>query len=241
MEIYPNDIILFSGDSITHGGRGECMDCNHIMGHGYQFIAAAQLALNNSSNAPKFINKGYSGYTMTQLLDKWQEDVIPYKPKVLSILAGVNDCHDGYNRGMSVAEITEKYENSLIEAIKLTKEANPDVKIIICEPFYFPLDRSNLDYSKTPHPYCEREFLRPDRFDTDEMCAFRLEAVKSIQTVAKKVSDEMADVFVPLAERFEQEIAKAKPEYFIWDGTHPTIAGHALIAEEWLKAFDKLS
>ena len=27
-------------------------------------------------------------------------------------------------------------------------------------------------------------------------------------------------------------------EYFIWDGTHPSIAGHMIIAEEWLKAFN---
>lgn len=240
MKLKNNSVILFSGDSITHGGRGECMDCNHIMGHGFQFIVAAQLALKNYINTPKFINKGYSGYKMSQLLDKWQEDVLDNKPTVLSILAGVNDCHDGYNRGMSIEEINELYESSLVKAIKLTKEVNPNVKVIICEPFYFPLDRTHLDYRNTPHPNCEREFLRPDRDDTDEMCAFRVEAVKKIQLTAKKVADEMADTFVPLAKRFEEEMAKSKPEYFIWDGTHPTIAGHALIAEEWLKATEKI-
>ena len=34
--IYLNseDIVLFSGDSITDGNRGRKMDCNHTMGHG---------------------------------------------------------------------------------------------------------------------------------------------------------------------------------------------------------------
>ena len=35
--------------------------------------------------------------------------------------------------------------------------------------------------------------------------------------------------------RFEQAFAESQREYFIWDGTHPTIAGHALIAEAWLE------
>ena len=91
--IYLNseDIVLFSGDSITDGNRGRKMDCNHIMGHGYQFIVSAKLAYDNSERRPKFVNKGYSGATMGKLLETWQEDVIANRPTVLSILAGTND------------------------------------------------------------------------------------------------------------------------------------------------------
>ena len=31
------------------------------MGHGYQYIVASQLALENAENMPKFINKGCKG------------------------------------------------------------------------------------------------------------------------------------------------------------------------------------
>ena len=51
MKLDKNDILLFSGDSITDGNRGKCMDCNHIMGHGYQYIVASQLALENAERA----------------------------------------------------------------------------------------------------------------------------------------------------------------------------------------------
>ena len=57
MKLNKNDVVLFSGDSITDGNRGRSMDCNHIMGHGYQYIVASQLALENAENMPKFINK----------------------------------------------------------------------------------------------------------------------------------------------------------------------------------------
>ena len=240
MNLNSNDIILFSGDSITDGNRGHKMDCNHIMGHGYQYIVSARLALENSVSAPKFINKGYSGFSMPQIFEKWQEDVINNKPTVVSILAGVNDIFQGCNAGKSASEIVTKYSDSLTKAIKMTNEALPDTKIIVCEPFYFPLDRSDTSYRFTPHPECEAEFIRPDTNDTNEMCEARLNIIHLIRKSAKELAEDKADVFVALYDGFANEISKSKAEYFIWDGTHPTIAGHALIAEEWLKAFNKI-
>lgn len=240
MKLNSKDIVLFSGDSITHGGRGLSMDCNHIMGHGYQSIVASQLALHNAAEMPKFINKGYSGFTMGQLLDKWQDDVIANKPTIVSILAGTNDCNTGYNERKSLEEIVDKYKKNLSESIRITKESLPSTKIIVCEPFYFPLNRTYLDYRYTPHPNCEREFLRPDRDDTDEACEFRVEAMELVRKAAEETAMEMADIFVPLYDRIKSEAAKSRMEYFIWDGTHPTIACHALIAEEWLKATENM-
>ena len=113
MKLDKNDILLFSGDSITDGNRGKCMDCNHIMGHGYQYIVASQLALENAENMPKFINKGYSGERAENLLEKWQEDVIDNKPTLLSILVGVNDGRHGYFAGITPDETARRYEANL--------------------------------------------------------------------------------------------------------------------------------
>ena len=71
MKLTDKDVVLFSGDSITDGNRGKSMDCNHIMGHGYQYIVAGRLALDNAEVMPKFINKGYSGENAIDLLEKW--------------------------------------------------------------------------------------------------------------------------------------------------------------------------
>lgn len=240
MKLSSNDIVLFSGDSITDGNRGHKMDCNHIFGHGYQYIAAGELALKYASASPKFINKGYSGYSMPQLLESWDRDVLENKPTVVSILAGVNDAHQGYNEGRTVEETVKRFSDSLKGAIEKTKTALPNTKIIVCEPFYFPLDRSDLTYRNTPHTECEDEFLRPDRFDTDEMCSYRVEAIRQIRKTSKEIAGKQADAFVPLYEKIKDAISNSKPEYFIWDGTHPTIACHTLMAKEWLKAFEKM-
>jgi len=238
MKLNSNDVVLFSGDSITHGNRGLCMDCNHIFGHGYQSIVASKLALDNAAEMPKFINKAYSGYTLPRLLEKWQEDVLDNKPTVLSILDGTNDCNEGFHKGKTPEEVAEEYEKNLNRMIDITKEALPDIKIIILEPFYFPIDRTYLDYRYTPHPDCEPVFLRPDRDDTDESCEFRVKSINLVRVKAKEIAERRADVFVPLYDRIKEEAAKSRMEYFIWDSTHPTIACHALIAEEWFKAVE---
>lgn len=230
-----NDIVLFSGDSITDGNRGRKMDCNHIMGHGYQFIVSAKLAYENSERRPRFVNKGYSGATMGKLLETWQEDVIDNAPTVLSILAGTNDGLFGFLNGLTVSQVGESYEKNLLEAIKQTRKALPQTKIIVLEPFYFPISKDDLSCRYTPHIECEPDTGRPDRDETQEAMDYKSAAIQLTRVAARRVAEAEADIFVPLYDLFAEKISKSKTEYFMWDGTHPSVAGHMLIAEQWLK------
>ena len=239
MYLTGNDIVLFSGDSITDGNRGRKMDCNHIMGHGYQFIVSAKLACENSERRPKFVNKGYSGATSAKLLETWQEDVINNAPTVLSILVGTNDGLFGFLNGFSLEEVEKNYKNNLRRMIAETREALPGTKIIVCEPFYFPLSKDDLSYRFTPHPNCEIDTGRPDRDETEEEMKYKSDAIQLLRKAAEQIAKNDADIFVPLYDRFAEKISQSKTEYFMWDGTHPSIAGHYLIAEEWLKAVEK--
>lgn len=239
MYLTGNDIVLFSGDSITDGNRGRKMDCNHIMGHGYQFIVSAKLACENSERRPKFVNKGYSGATSANLLETWQEDVIDNSPTVLSILVGTNDGLFGFSNGLSLAEVEKNYRKNLRRMIAETREALPDTKIIVCEPFYFPLSKDDLSYRFTPHPNCETDTGRPDRDETEDAMKYKSDAIQLLRKAAEQIAKSDADIFVPLYDSFAEKISQSKTEYFMWDGTHPSIAGHYLIAEEWLKAVEK--
>lgn len=46
-------------------------------------------------------------------------------------------------------------------------------------------------------------------------------------------------VFVGFQEVFDIACEKAPADYWIWDGVHPTVAGHELMAREWLKQVEK--
>ncbi len=240
MKLGKNEVILFSGDSITDGNRGKSMDCNHIMGHGYQFIVAGRLALDNAENMPKFINKGYSGENAEGLLEKWQADVIDNKPTILSILVGVNDGGYGYFAQIPPQEAALRHEKNLREILEITRKELGDIKIIICEPFYFPLDKSDYSYKNSPHPDgVEGPFKRPDSNDPEDSVAYRNEANELIRAATRKIAADYGCAFVPLYDKISEHASRSRIEYFIWDGTHPSIAGHMIIAEEWLKAVEK--
>lgn len=240
MKLNSDDIVLFSGDSITDGNRGHSMDCNHIMGHGYQYIVSARLALENADTMPKFYNKGYSGARMCDILSKWQEDVIDIKPTVLSVLAGINDAIGGFCNNIPAEVAARNYKTNLTEALKVTCEYLPDIKIVVCQPFFFPLYDKSTEFDFVPHPYCEESHGRPDRDETAECIDYKLKTMDLIYRYAEQVADEYADVYVPLYDRLSNEIAKSRTDYFMWDGTHPTVAGHEVIAQEWLKATENL-
>lgn len=241
MKLNKNDVVLFSGDSITDGNRGKSMDCNHIMGHGYQYIVASRLALDNAADMPKFINKGYSGENAEGLLEKWQADVIDNRPTLLSILVGVNDGGYGYFAKITPEEAKDRHETNLRQILEKTRKELGDIKIILMEPFYFPLDKSDYSYKLTPHPDgVEGPFKRPDSNDPEDSVAYRDATNKLIRAATKKLAEEFGCVFVPLYDKIKEHAEKSRMEYFIWDGTHPSIAGHMLIAEEWLKAYANL-
>ncbi|MBR4858084.1 MAG: SGNH/GDSL hydrolase family protein [Clostridia bacterium] len=240
MKLSKNDVVLFSGDSITDGNRKKNMDCNHIMGHGYQYVVAGRLSLDNAENMPKFINKGYSGENAVDLLKKWQEDVLDNKPTLLSILVGVNEGSYGYFNRLTPDEACERYETNLRAILELTRKELGEVKIVLCEPFYCPLDPTDHSYKNTPHPDGVEEFFeRPDTNDPEDSVPYRIEVNKKIRAVAPKLAEEFGCIFVPLYDKIYEQAARSRMEYFVWDGTHPSIAGHMLIAEEWLKALDK--
>ena len=95
--------IVFIGDSIIAGWN------NH------------SLFIENSY----YINRGINGQTTSQILHRFQQDVIDIKPKFVVILVGTNDI------AKNLGPITlEQIQNNFISMIELAK-ANA-IKIILC-------------------------------------------------------------------------------------------------------------
>lgn len=210
----PGSIVLFQGDSITHGGR--MGDMNHYLGHGYQ----AEIAMRYLAGFPKagfqFGNRGVSGNTSDDLAGRWQKDAFPYTanengyqgvfgnasktlvPNVVSILIGVNDLG---RRKVSVAD----YEKNLRHMITAAAAANPKVKIVLCEPFHPAV--------KAGDPILARA------------------------EVVKRLADEYNLAFVPFQRFFSEELIKLNPnwKYWIWDAVHPTYQAHAKMADFWIE------
>ena len=199
--------ILFQGDSITDGGRGPATDPNHSLGHGYAYIVAADWGGHSPEREITFLNRGVSGNKMPDLVARWQADTIDLKPDVVSILIGVNDVWHNLDAGKKVP--IDEFEKAYDKLLADTAAALPGVKIVLCEPFMLPGQHTKARLSEW------------------------LAALEKIQEVVAKLGAKYKAPVVHFQKVFDDACNRAPVEHWIWDGVHPTSAGHQLMADEW--------
>ena len=202
-------IFLFQGDSITDANRVDDNEDNFGLGCGYPLLVSAELA-KAKVNELKFINRGVSGDRITDIYARIKEDIINLKPDYMSILVGVNDV--AHELTMSCGVVTEKFEKIYGMLLEEIKEALPQIKIIIMEPFV-------LKGSAT----------------TELWDSYKAE-VKAHGEAAKRVAEKYGLCFVELQSKFDEACADTDTRYWSVDGVHPTAAGHQIIKEELTKA-----
>jgi len=214
--LHNHDRVLFQGDSITDGGRQRAgSDLNHIMGQDYAYLLAARLGAQFPERQLTFLNRGISGNTVTDLAARWQGDALELKPDVISILVGVNDAADVVdNRAKAVT--AGQFEQTYDQLIQDTLAALPKVRLVLCEPFVLPVGRVKAGWEKW----------------SAEMASRR-------QIVAKLAAKHHLP-FVPFQKVFDEACGRAPADYWLWDGVHPTYAGHQLMADAWLRAVNAL-
>ena len=74
---------------------------------------------------------------------------------------------------------------------------------------------------------------------SEKYTAFRADT-ESKAAAAKRVAEKYGLEFLPLQKLFDDAAEKTTPAYWLGDGVHPTEAGHALIAEQWKIAYNKM-
>ncbi len=205
----PNTRILFQGDSITDGGRGRNEDPNHILGHGYQYILSCKYGAAFPDRNLLFLNRGISGNKVSDLLARWQTDAIDLKPDILSILVGVNDLNHNIP--------AETFEKSYDQLLAQTFDKLPNVKLILAEPFGFPIGKNK---DKWPAYYPEL-LIR--------------------QAIVAKLANKYRAIFVQYQQAFDDAVKRGPYEYWMWDGFHPTYNGHQIMADAWEKAVQEFS
>lgn len=206
-----NLVILFQGDSITDGNRGRNKDPNHIMGHGYAFAVASRVGADFATSNLVFHNRGISGNRITDLEKRWQTDTLDLNPDIVSVLVGINDAAALIAKSAVEETDIDLFETTYRNILAKSKQQNPDTLFVLCLPFVYPGSgvKDNWDkYSNTVTRLTER---------------------------IRKLASEFNAVVVDFPPVFDKAMKKAPVEYWIWDGIHPTVAGHELMAREWIK------
>ena len=200
--------IVFYGDSITDCGRNR--EDSHLFSSGYPAIVAGRLGLEYPEENV-YSNRGISGNRIVDLYAQIN-GIHNDKPDVLSILIGVNDVwHKQHGNGVDTAKFEMVYTLLLDEIY----EKNPNVKIMLLEPFVVKACATEATY----------EDFRSD--------------VESKAAVVKKLAEKYNIPFIPLQEDFDRLYNPENPGYWLRDGVHPTPAGHTLIADKWIETYKK--
>lgn len=201
--------VLFQGDSITDMDR----DRSNVrdMGNGYPMFVSSNFRAAYPKLNVDFLDLGVSGDRVSDLRARWQEDCLELRPDVLSVLIGINDTWRRYDSGV-VSDIGE-FEKTYRSLLEDARCENPELKIIIMEPFVL--------------------------HTSDERASWREDLDPRIQAV-RRVAADYADAFVPLDGIMTAAAIDTCPEQWAADGVHPTHDGAALIAQHWLEAFEKI-
>ena len=216
--------VLYIGDSITDGGWGRSggsakaskernhTDLNHVYGHSYMMLCAAYYQSQWPDCDWQFWNRGISGNTLFQMADRWQEDALSLTPDVISILIGTNDVGaylDECKKAGKPFTIEEfdynRWESQYRHLLDTTRMVLPNAELVLCTPF---VGKS-----------------------TGQV---RMAITDSLAQIVRKIADDFKAVVVSFDQLFANlQKSEPTPKYWIWDGIHPTAAGHQRMAELW--------
>lgn len=180
------------------------------LGRGYAAMTAAWFSALYPQKRVTFLNRGISGNRVKDLRARWQQDCLDLKPTWVSIMIGVNDTWRRYDSHDPTP--VEAYERDYRAILEAVRDGL-NARLILLEPFLLP----------TP----------PDRE------AWRVDLDPKI-AAARKLAREFNALYVPLDGLFAEAAARREPAFWLPDGVHPTPAGHAFIAQTWLRAVKAL-
>jgi lysophospholipase L1-like esterase len=192
-------------------GRSRTNDPNHSLGHGYAFLISANQAEAYPDLRVMYINRGICDNTSHDLLARWQADALDFRPDVISILIGVNDVLQRLRDNQSFS--IDDYESTYDKILSETVVAVPNAKIILGEPFFAPGKATLAQIDRWPG------------------------AIRQQNEVVDKLAQKYHAAVVHYPEMFERAYKRAPVDYWIWDGIHPTHAGHQLMAYEWEQTY----
>ena len=180
------------------------------LGYGYALFAASWFQALYPEKKVRFLNRGVSGDRAKDLRVRWQEDCLALRPTWVSLLIGINDTWRRYDQGEATS--AEAFEENYRVLLEQT-QANCNAHLILCEPFVLPIPPDRQSW----------------REDLDPKIA-----------VMRRLAQEYGALSVAFDSLFAQAATRRDPAFWAADGVHPSSAGHALMAQAWLKAVKAL-
>ncbi len=216
--------VVFLGDSITMAGvydtevgvqSGDTLIYPKYSG----FIT---LLKNDIEDDIELIGKGVSGDKVSNLLERYKEDVLSLNPDIVFIYIGINDVWHKYDFGTGTDVIF--YENGLRKIIADIKSNG--ARVVLCTPTVIGENKG--------------EFTLVNKFKDIETMEIMNGDLDAYSDVIRKLSSELDTDLVDLRKIFMNYILENNPNnepagITTYDGVHLNDLGNKLIADEMLK------
>ncbi|MFI5643119.1 SGNH/GDSL hydrolase family protein [Kitasatospora sp. NPDC051705] len=219
--IRPGSTVMFTGDSITDCRRRESEDG---LGYGYPLLVAGAWGHRHPDRPVTWLNTANAGDKVMDLQARWRRDVLDARPDVLSVLVGVNDMgwHTFDPKGFVIP--AERFEADYDRLLAPLAEAG--TRLILVEPFLLPI-RAVVEAGEGPGGDAVR-------IGEEQRDAWRADLDPKIQAV-RRLARRYGARLLAADGMFAELATTTEPEHWAADGVHPTPAGHAALAEAWLR------
>ncbi len=154
-----------------------------------------------------FENRGIGGDTVRHLDARWEADVMAERPDWLSVKIGINDVWRSFDSAGQGAVSLDEYESTYRRLLQ-TAVDRTGCRLIVAEPYV--IEAGPADPMRA----------QMDRYGL----------------VARKLAAEFDAVNVQTQAAFDRALATTTPGDWADDRIHPNLAGHAVIAQAFLRA-----
>jgi len=208
--LHPNDTVVFYGDSITDQRL-------------YTMLTELYIVTRYPSLNVRFVHSGWGGDRVSgggggpidQRLDR---DVLTYKPTVMTIMLGMND---GRYTNHTPAD-DDAYYAGYHHIVETVRRAIPGLRITVIEPS--PFD----------------DVTRPITMQPDGYNAVLVKYGDWLREHASEANVDFADLNTGVVAVLKKANATdaATAQKILPDRVHPALAGHLIMAEQLLKAWN---
>ena len=199
---------LNKNDIVVFFGDSVTDTCHQVKkeypyGSGYVLMVDSHINTNFCDLNVKMYNKGINGNRTKDLMARVEEDVNSLHPNFVFMLIGVNDSWRRFDQNDPTS--VEQFVQNYKTILNSILNKNPKVQIILSTPFIIK----------------STDWVLPLEDDLNE----KINAIL-------KIASEYQLPIIPLHQLMPQYGEKITLEMVSRDGVHPTIVGHALIADQ---------
>lgn len=207
------ETIVFAGDSVTDMGSTLPVGDSPLwdaLGNGYVREIDSMLNAFYPEVHVRVVNSGVNGNTSTEMLERWQRDVLSFEPDYVSLLIGANDVWRQFDSPSYTGQhvLPDETEKNIRTMIEMT--VSKVKKMFIISPYYMEPLKDD-----------------PMRARMDEYGA-----------ICKRLADEYGCEYVDFQGMYDDYFKYRHSSSIAWDRVHPSRAGAMLMAREFLSHCD---